>query len=394
MRGAHAGLASAQVDLLVKIVHHALDAETAQNGQQSASARVDLSLLDEGEFLRAAREHRVEQLLSNQGTAVGIPSRVVDELQELSIESSLQALTLATELTRIWAAFDHAGIRSCTFKGVALSQLTTASLTARGAGDMDFLLEEADLLAAADLLIADGWQLDGFTQQQLHDWWPWIRWSIRAITLNGPRAQLDIHWHLAKERSLLPGTTALLHRSEEMEIAGDRVLTLSRHDSLMAACYHLHHDRYRSLRQVIDVSRLLRGQVNPVVGTKRDLAVTRASSSLAFRLLGGPSAQQFESTGLQIHNIQAQRRQWDRNRLYPLSGRPATSSIEQIQWGYENYRYGRIPVEFARLLVSYALARPESLPHDSGPLTLSELTRSIAGHARARIRRGPIKNPE
>ncbi|MDP2324115.1 MAG: nucleotidyltransferase family protein, partial [Gammaproteobacteria bacterium] len=153
------GLDPAQVLSLVNSIHSLFSYPASNSPESIANADSGDPQLESGAFLEAVQAHRVATLVDDCSGALGLAEPVAQQLHALAINDALLAMTLAKETVKAWSLLDSAGVSALAFKGVALSVQTTGTVTARGNGDVDLLVQPVDVLRAVKVLTAGGWQL-------------------------------------------------------------------------------------------------------------------------------------------------------------------------------------------------------------------------------------------
>ena len=191
----------------------------------------------------------------------------------------------------------------------------------------------------------------------LHSRWRLLRWSSREVTFQGARTQIDLHWQVAKEHRVTPTASRLLADAMPIDIAGTTVSTLSYPDALLSACYHLDHDGYRSLRQVVDVSRLVRRQSSAPNWSRREHAYADLAIVFSRQLLGGVSSSQLRAQGIPDVACHPAMAKWQANRNYPAQGYrpPPRNRIDAARTALP--ARGFAPWELARLYVGRLLVQ-------------------------------------
>ncbi|MFA7324076.1 MAG: nucleotidyltransferase family protein [Candidatus Nanopelagicales bacterium] len=364
-----------QVDLLVDVIRCALAREAHALGLEVDDHPLRLSQLDASAFAHAVRLHRVSHLIAQYGDDLGLPAQVLDLVQETATNEALAAMTLAMETPRFLELLASGGVPALAFKGVALSMLTTGTVTERGNGDVDVLVHKRNVPRAVGLLLGDGCEIDVFSSEQVTNWWPWIRWSTRELLFLCSPAQVDLHWQIAKENDLLPPTEQLLARSQSVEILGAPIATLGNDDTLLASCYHLHHDAYRSLRHSVDLVRLLRMRQVPIEWTGRSRTMAAESAHFAIGLLGGLPAGHLEALGLEAVPVKPAFEQWQAHRCDPLAQNRAPGLLGTFSETRANYRHSQFMRELPRMVGIYSLIR--LAPRVEGPLTAPNVVRAL-----------------
>lgn len=342
------GLDPAQVDALVKSIHCLMTDTSVLCGNSMAFPVAATAQADAQGCLAAVEAHRISSLMDNHATQLDLPEPIAAELHSMAMNEAMLALALAKETVHAWNALASAGVAALAFKGVALSVQTTGSLTARGNGDIDLLVRPADVLGAVQVLTAAGWQLAEISARRLERDWRWLQWGGRELVMVGPRSQIDVHWQVAKERGLLPPAETLLERATEVEILGEHIATFGYGDSLLAACYHLNHDGFRSLRQCVDVIRLLQLQEHPVHWTGRDQRVGFEAANFAVQLLGGVTQERLEAMGIPQRATPLAHRRWAQLSCHPEYGHRSPGVRGLWDRIVDNTRHGSTITEFAR----------------------------------------------
>jgi len=208
------------------------------------------------------KRHRLESLLQADPAVGDLLPELQVYLQPTSRREALAALVLAGLTCEMAALFAEAAIPLLVIKGIPLAIQTTGSLTARGRGDCDLLVDPSQVGAAITLLQSAGFMLSNGATCVGDD-------SIRGrysrfvsieISLQrdsgGRRQWIDLHWHATHVRGVLPGFQALWQRGEELRINDQWVRTLSRRDAFVHACCHSTTDRWMDLRNLVDIERL------------------------------------------------------------------------------------------------------------------------------------------
>jgi hypothetical protein len=159
----------------------------------------------------------------------------------------------ATGLEPLVSVVEQEGIRFLIIKGIALAALTTTP-AARGAGDVDVLVNPDDIPHLHRLLLDRGFRpalaLPDFLDPA--SWRVW-RFLDREATYLGRGTQLDVHWRISSQRHLFPDFPTLYARHATVRVADTTVPTLSRPDSLAASCFHAFHDQFQPARNLVDV---------------------------------------------------------------------------------------------------------------------------------------------
>jgi hypothetical protein len=184
-----------------------------------------------------------------------IPAAWLARAQRRYYATMLRNTALADELLRVLAAFRQAGVSVLPVKGLVLAETLYGSLALRPLGDLDILVQSADLPRARAALSELGFaQADepGYENayHPYHDP-PYYR---RAV--GGPIC-LELHWGLWASHFFQLETDALWRRTVPAQLHGATLSILSPEDTLLHLAIHRSRSALR-LRFVCDVAELLR----------------------------------------------------------------------------------------------------------------------------------------
>ena len=151
----------------------------------------------------------------------------------------------------------NASIPHLFFKGWALSSLLGAEDELRGGGDVDVLIRPRDIVRARETLEKSGFSALYPVQPRTFWGWKFITYRNRELPFRSNTLELDLHWRIGSEPSMMASAEMLLSRAMTVETGHHTIVTLSRADTLAAAAYHFFLDYGVSLRQLIDFARLV-----------------------------------------------------------------------------------------------------------------------------------------
>jgi len=230
--------------------------------QALADLQQQLDAVPSEALLAAIRRHRLECLLHGDPLVAGLLPELASTLQALARQEAMAALALASLTREVARLFEQAGIPMMVFKGIPLALQTTGSLTARGRGDLDVLVDPRRLPEAVVLLESAGFvRCPGQFPRQLNSGWGrYSRWAgyefslIRKVSV-GIQC-VDLHWALSNVRGPLPSFGQAWQCSERLDLNGQWVASLSLVHAFRHACAHAAKDQWMCLRNVIDIDRL------------------------------------------------------------------------------------------------------------------------------------------
>ena len=217
-------------------------------------------------LLTAIRLHRLEILLADDPLVLQLIPQLADRLKLLARKEHMAALALASLTREMAALFERAGLPMLVIKGVPLALQTTGSLTSRGRGDCDLVVNPDDLCDAITLLQTVGFVLceskgaRGIVSDSIYG--HYSRFVGMEISLQrdigGQLQWCDLHWQVSHARGVLPGFQALWRRHDELSINNQPISTLNKSDALLHSCCHAAMDRWMSIRSLVDIERLRR----------------------------------------------------------------------------------------------------------------------------------------
>ena len=228
----------------------------------SKDLKQQLDGLPTATLFRGIQRHRLQTVLqADSAISELLPDLKVD-LQHSARRETMEALALASLTREMAALFAEVGVPLLVLKGIPLGLQTTGSSTARGRGDCDLFVDPTQVGPAIVLLQSVGFALsDGATCVGDNSFRGcYTRFLEIEISMErfaaGRRQWIDLHWHATKVRGVLPGFQALWDRAEVLYINDQPVMTLSRRDAFLHACCHATADRWKSLRNLVDIERL------------------------------------------------------------------------------------------------------------------------------------------
>ena len=212
---------------------------------------------------KLAMEHRVLPLLNAQLSSfqASVPPDVLELFKTEGARNAFHCLANASELIAIVAAFEQVSIPILPFKGLSLAASIYGDLTARSAGDLDFLVFDGDLLRATRALQARGYHLktptkaDGNPSIEHYYEYHFERWADGMVA--------ELRWRLeltdSRFRRAL-GMEWLWPRRRQIPVAGAAVPDLDPVDKLLVLCMHGTKHRWSRLNWICDVAGLIEAQ--------------------------------------------------------------------------------------------------------------------------------------
>jgi len=354
--------------------------------QLPAGLRQQLDAVPKEALLASIRRHRLEGLLRRDPLVARLLPELQAALQVLARQDAMAALAL-TGLTREMAAlFEQAAMPMLVIKGIPLALQTTGSLTARGRGDLDLLVDPRQLPAAVALLESAGFsRCPGQFPRQLGSvWGRYSRWAGYEFSLarQGPAGLqwIDLHWALSNVREPLPSFESAWQCGEQLDLNGQLVRTLSRLHAFRHACAHAAKDDWMCLRNLIDIDRLADQLKGCDLGRLRHQPTVRWSGAVTHAVTanealhhlnrGRPSA---GSARAMVRAAHAQARPWRSQGPGPWTPQSWASTVGRL------LLLSRAPRDWLRTLLFFTLLPAAFSDPDTGE------DRGLAGFLQARI---------
>ena len=211
--------------------------------------------LDWDVVLRQARRHRLGPLLSRHLETAGlaVPEAVVAELSGERRRTAASNMRLLAGARTLAAELARAGVEVMALKGVALLEGTYDDLSLRPMVDLDFLVREASIQAAEDLLVDLGYRsarprLEGAAGPRAE------KYAYPQLTSADGLVHVDLHRHVLADADFDIGEFWAHARPSP---AGGH-LAPDREDLLLHLAAHFFKDRVRrsagSLGQLADIA--------------------------------------------------------------------------------------------------------------------------------------------
>lgn len=211
-----------------------------------------------------ADAHAAQPHLYRHLTAPGIsvPESVHDRLVDDQHDAVADRFRLATVLTTIVDTFDDAGIPILPFKGPILAQRLAGDVTARQYGDLDFVVDAADLPRIVGTFEGLGFALERTHSMSFEEIYRGQTVVLPPRELHFYRADDDTHVEVrwlfgSRYRPVDYGFDSLWERSESVDLLGRSIRTLSPEDYVVVLSKHGAKHGWVRLGWVADVARLV-----------------------------------------------------------------------------------------------------------------------------------------
>jgi len=223
--------------------------------------------IDWNRFVNLVTSHNltsiVSPILKSGGGAGRIPSTAFAGLRYWELANTATSERRGVELAAIMTRFEAAGIPALVFKGPALAVVAYGNPTIRAYSDLDILIPRSNVVSAAELLIADGFDVYSYKREVFERSF----FSNKSENFYSDRASVDLHWTLQDRWFPFgPDEEVLWSRTENFSLKGRDFRTLGAADHLLFLCVHASKHGWPSLAAVVDVATFLkmRPELNPL----------------------------------------------------------------------------------------------------------------------------------
>jgi hypothetical protein len=248
---------SVELQLLLACARVTIDASQRRHIQHLIAAGPDWELL-----VMMARRHGLYLLLHRSLCAVNqecVPPAIIEQLTTLASNYRRRNLVLVTELLHVAAILESAGIGIIPYKGPALAQYVYRDFALREFVDLDILIKPRDAVKARRALMAAGLvpanSISPFTEQlRRHFHWEFAFVLLRAV-------KLEVKWRSVPAYWLLPRIDdGVWERLRSLRLAGGNIASLDPVDLLIVLCIHGCKHIWDTLKWLVDIGELVRGQ--------------------------------------------------------------------------------------------------------------------------------------
>ena len=218
-------------------------------------------------FVQLVRHHRIVPIIAHNlhrtlpdGVAADAHSAVAD-LRQDAAASAIRSLRLLAELKRVTSALELAGVRARILKGLPLARIVFGDISLRSPGDLDLLIDPAQIIAADRVITALGYiglfEPARFSPKQLAFYS--AHWKDVTYTNQNGGNEVDLHWRCFRN-PWMPGRDLCAgDAGEVVAFGGLRVETLPALEGLLYLCVHGTLDGWVYLKSLVDVAAQVRG---------------------------------------------------------------------------------------------------------------------------------------
>ncbi|HSE20802.1 MAG TPA: nucleotidyltransferase family protein [Pyrinomonadaceae bacterium] len=216
--------------------------------------------LDWDHFFNISRGHAVEQLVQKQlseNAADIVPIPVLKKLRTLSQANFARNQVFTAELCRLLRLLEASAITAIPFKGPALALFAYDNLNLRRYVDLDIMVQKQDVLAAREILLADGYESAkslNLSQQQV------LLQTQHNLQFHRDQGRMivELHWEVASH--LFASSVQaedLWSNLIDLDVNGTSMKSLSADDLLFSLCIHGSRHLWQRLAWICDISELI-----------------------------------------------------------------------------------------------------------------------------------------
>jgi Uncharacterised nucleotidyltransferase len=220
----------------------------------------------------AQRHLLAAQLLAGLRTcgSAQLPGAAIAELRRQTLAATRRSLAQIAEIGKLLRAFAAAGVRVLALKGVVLSTQLYGDASARGAHDIDLLVDPDRMVQADAVLLEAGYRraVGALSARQSATYQRWIKEFQYIHAATG--GSVELHHRLCDNPYLLAWDFDTLWDERDQVRVGDTVIpTLPAKRLSLYLCVHSAGHAWERLRWLVDLAALLRepGRVDAAIET-------------------------------------------------------------------------------------------------------------------------------
>lgn len=254
---------SAEAQLLCLCARTTIDADCADAISQTVAAGINWE-----DFLNLAQRHKLLPMVCAalcRTARVTMPQSAHVFLTEKYARNIRLNLGLLAELKRLLCALEARGVVAVPFKGLALAAVY-GSLALREAGDIDLLIQRADVAAVGDALRQLGYQPDEPRDPTAEHAKAASKYCYH-LGFSHPQngTIVEPHWAIMPRfysPALDDWTSGLWRRLGKQDIFGAPAAALAPHDLPLLLAIHAGRHLWGQMNWICDLAELIRAQPN------------------------------------------------------------------------------------------------------------------------------------
>lgn len=233
--------------------------------------------------LQLAIRHNVSSLLCHgldESCNDLVPTEFVAELRDSMKANAVRNLSLTRDLLEVTQSLAVAGIAAIPYKGPTLAIGAYGNLALREFVDLDLLVRFADVVAARDVLLRNGWRPE--YQMSIEQEAIYLRQTCEYNFYRSPQSAVELHWQIVPPHLCVAfDMDQWWTRTKSTRLGGQRLLALNEADLLLSLCVHGTKHLWSSLHWLCDIAELVRTSS----GLDWDLLAAEARTVGAERIL-------------------------------------------------------------------------------------------------------------
>ena len=225
--------------------------------------------IDWAQFVRKALGHGLAELAGQTLARVApdrVPDDILDAFRGTLDQTCKKNNALFNELARLIEALANAGIAAIPFKGPVLALQAYGNIGLRVFGDFDFLVRDADMAPAVEILLSLGYERKD----------AWSETQIQIIQrLQGQEFLFNKNFGIGVEphtrftpikMALDIDYAGLWRRAQRTNLGGRTMLTLAPEDSLLLLAIHGGKEMWWNIKWACDAGAFLASHPQPRLG--------------------------------------------------------------------------------------------------------------------------------
>ena len=265
-------------------------------GRKAAKVHELCATVDWDRFIRSARFHRVQGLVSHSlwSTHADVPPQAALTLSTDAETIVATNLRISVEARDLRLDFEKAGLDLLFVKGLTTGALAYPKPFLKMGWDIDLLIAPEQLAQAAELLRSRGYRL--VIPQRWADLMPWHGRRKESVWTRDPVLHVELHTRLADNRLLIPSIDVHSPRQLVEVASGVSLPTLARDELFAYLCVHGASSAWFRLKWITDLAALLHGQpadeIDRLYSRSQQLGAGRAAAQallLAHRIYRTPA---------------------------------------------------------------------------------------------------------
>jgi hypothetical protein len=188
-----------------------------------------------------------------------VPPESLKSLRQTFFSNSQHSLLLTRELITIFQLLHDHGIAAVPYKGPVLAAAVYGDVALREYGDIDIVVQQADILAAEALILKQGYRpKDAMTDAEKAAFLRSNHEHNFTYIHTQTHIMLEVHWRITPRFTSLIEPKHFWQNLQPATLAGAPYLNLSLEDWLPILCVHGSRHRWERLTWLCDIAEILR----------------------------------------------------------------------------------------------------------------------------------------